>query len=76
MERWDIYEINDYFAFARIEEIYKPWTYWYSDKKKELWLKTNSIIIKYRKSTDKNFTVWMINYMKLIDFKRNYTLTK
>lgn len=69
-----IYKMKNYTWYVQVVEIYKPERYWYNQLKKELGIKTNATIIKYNKSTSKEFIFWLVNYMKLSDFKNNHEI--
>ncbi len=84
MKKGEIYSDDNYFGgYIKVIEIYKKEDNWgnkYTDKLKELGIKTTATIICYHKATNKDFNmsgVYISNCMKLSDFKNNFTkLTK
>lgn len=68
---WEIYKMRNYTWYYQVVDITPSDRYWYNELIKKLWIKTKATIVKYHKSTDKNFTFWLVNYMKLSHFKDN-----
>ena len=77
IKKWQVFKSKSEWrasstVYVNILEVYRPWDYMYIDKKRELNLKTNPVIIKYEKSMGLDFKFWYINYMTYSDFRYNF----
>ena len=78
MKKLQIYKMNLYVGGkARILGIHKKGDLNYPAVKKRLDIETSATIIEYEKiSSGNDFSFGIVNFMKLLDFKKHFTLIK